>query len=121
MDRLPSSRWHWLIIGVGTVWILNGLMGTIVGAIGGPPRRALQRARAERLAGQRGRFDGATRPPPPPLRSPSHHPKTAHHARYCCSTPIPPPVPIPASGRRPCERAQPITAGAELVAERRRD
>ncbi len=36
MDRLPWSRWHWLIVvGLGTVWILDGLEVTIVGAIGG--------------------------------------------------------------------------------------
>jgi hypothetical protein len=36
MDRLPWSRWHWLVvIGLGTVWILDGLSVTIVGAIGG--------------------------------------------------------------------------------------
>src|ERR671926_161170 len=36
MDRLPWSRWHWtVIIGLGTVWILDGLSVTIVGAIGG--------------------------------------------------------------------------------------
>jgi MFS family permease len=35
MDRLPWSRWHWMvIIGLGTVWILDGLAVTIVGAIG---------------------------------------------------------------------------------------
>jgi MFS family permease len=34
MDRLPWSRWHWMIvIGLGTVWILDGLEVTIVGAI----------------------------------------------------------------------------------------
>jgi MFS family permease len=34
MDRLPWSRWHWLVvIGLGTVWILDGLEVTIVGAI----------------------------------------------------------------------------------------
>jgi MFS family permease len=32
--RLPWSRWHWLVvIGLGTVWILDGLEVTIVGAI----------------------------------------------------------------------------------------
>ncbi|CAM3665339.1 MFS transporter [Isoptericola cucumis] len=32
MDRLPWSRWHWMIvIGLGTVWILDGLEVTIVG------------------------------------------------------------------------------------------
>jgi hypothetical protein len=30
------SGWHWLVvIGLGTVWILDGLSVTIVGAIGG--------------------------------------------------------------------------------------
>ncbi|WP_320670484.1 MFS transporter [Patulibacter defluvii] len=36
LDRLPWSRWHWMVIvGLGTVWILDGLEVTIVGAIGG--------------------------------------------------------------------------------------
>lgn len=36
LDRLPWSSWHWLIVlGLGTVWILDGLEVTIVGAIGG--------------------------------------------------------------------------------------
>src|SRR4051812_25256359 len=36
MDRLPWSRWHWMVVaGLGTVWILDGLSVTIVGAIGG--------------------------------------------------------------------------------------
>ncbi|HEU4656079.1 MAG TPA: MFS transporter [Capillimicrobium sp.] len=36
MDRLPWSTWHWMVIvGLGTVWILDGLSVTIVGAIGG--------------------------------------------------------------------------------------
>src|SRR5690348_6218564 len=35
MDRLPWSGWHWLVVvGLGTVWILDGLEVTIVGAIG---------------------------------------------------------------------------------------
>ncbi|WP_033371218.1 MFS transporter [Humibacter albus] len=35
MDRLPWSRWHWMVVvGLGTVWILDGLEVTIVGAIG---------------------------------------------------------------------------------------
>jgi MFS family permease len=34
LDRLPWSRWHWLVlVGLGTVWILDGLEVTIVGAI----------------------------------------------------------------------------------------
>lgn len=35
LDRLPWARWHWLVlIGLGTVWILDGLEVTIVGVIG---------------------------------------------------------------------------------------
>jgi MFS family permease len=34
LDRLPWSRFHWLVvIGLGTVWILDGLEVTIVGAL----------------------------------------------------------------------------------------
>ncbi len=36
LDRLPWSRWHWMIIiGLGTVWILDGLEVAIVGQISG--------------------------------------------------------------------------------------
>src|SRR3954453_23147290 len=36
MDRLPWSKWHWMVVvGLGTVWILDGLSVTIIGAIGG--------------------------------------------------------------------------------------
>jgi MFS family permease len=36
MDRLPWSRWHWLVvIALGITWILDGLEVTIVGAIAG--------------------------------------------------------------------------------------
>ena len=36
LDRLPWSRWHWMIvIGLGTVWILDGLEVTIVGNVAG--------------------------------------------------------------------------------------
>ena len=36
LDRLPWTRWHWMIvIGLGTVWILDGLEVTIVGNISG--------------------------------------------------------------------------------------
>jgi hypothetical protein len=32
LDRLPRSRFHWpVIVGLGTVWILDGLEVTIVG------------------------------------------------------------------------------------------
>ncbi|WP_335980911.1 MFS transporter [Streptomyces sp. CA2R106] len=36
LDRLPWSGWHWMIVvGLGTVWILDGLEVTIVGNIAG--------------------------------------------------------------------------------------
>jgi MFS family permease len=35
MDRLPWSRWHWLIVlALGITWILDGLEVTLVSAIG---------------------------------------------------------------------------------------
>ncbi|MGD9734602.1 MAG: MFS transporter [Solirubrobacterales bacterium] len=35
LDRLPWSKFHWLIVvGLGTVWILDGLEVTIVGSVG---------------------------------------------------------------------------------------
>jgi MFS family permease len=35
LDRLPWSRWHWLIvIGLGITWILDGLEVTMVGSVG---------------------------------------------------------------------------------------
>jgi MFS family permease len=34
LDRLPWARWHWrVLIGLGTVWILDGLEVTVVGNI----------------------------------------------------------------------------------------
>ncbi|HEY0516774.1 MAG TPA: MFS transporter [Solirubrobacteraceae bacterium] len=36
LDRLPFSRFHWLIIlGLGTAWVLDGLEVNVVGAISG--------------------------------------------------------------------------------------
>jgi MFS family permease len=36
MDRLPWSSWHWtVLVGLGTVWILDGLEVTIVSALSG--------------------------------------------------------------------------------------
>ena len=35
MDRLPWSRWHWLIVtALGATWILDGLEVSIVAALG---------------------------------------------------------------------------------------
>jgi len=68
MDRLPWSRWHWMVvIGLGTVWILDGLAVTIVGAIGGRLTESGSTAHAPRF--ERGATDempdvpaGADRP-----------------------------------------------------------
>ena len=36
LDRLPWSRWHWLVIvALGITWILDGLEVTLVGSISG--------------------------------------------------------------------------------------
>jgi MFS family permease len=36
LDRLPWSRWHWMIVvGLGTVWVLDGLEVTLVGNLSG--------------------------------------------------------------------------------------
>jgi MFS family permease len=53
MDRLPWSSWHWMVIlGLGTVWILDGLAVTIIGAIG--PRLTEEGAGLELSATQVG-------------------------------------------------------------------
>ena len=36
LDRLPWSRWHWVVIvALGVTWILDGLEVTLVGSISG--------------------------------------------------------------------------------------
>src|SRR5215468_7254406 len=41
LDRLPWSRWHWLIVvALGATWILDGLEVTLAGALGGILTRA---------------------------------------------------------------------------------
>ncbi|MEV0360897.1 MFS transporter [Nocardia sp. NPDC050697] len=36
LDRLPWSRWHWMIvIGLGSVWIVDGFEVTVVGSVAG--------------------------------------------------------------------------------------
>lgn len=42
LDRLPWSRWHWLIVtGLGIIWVLDGLEVTLAGTIGGVLKQAL--------------------------------------------------------------------------------
>jgi MFS family permease len=41
LDRLPWSSWHWMIVvGLGTVWILDGLEVTMVGTLSGQISKA---------------------------------------------------------------------------------
>ena len=48
MDRLPWSRWHWLVVtALGVTWIIDGLEVTLVGAISG----VLQRPESLHLSG----------------------------------------------------------------------
>ena len=48
LDRLPWSRWHWLvIIGLGITWVLDGLEVTLAGAIGGVLKESLAMSDAE--------------------------------------------------------------------------
>jgi MFS family permease len=42
LDRLPWSRWHWLIVcGLGITWVLDGLEVTLAGTIGGVLKTSL--------------------------------------------------------------------------------
>ena len=44
LDRLPWSGWHWrVLLGLGTVWILDGLEVTIVGSLGSVLEQTAQR------------------------------------------------------------------------------
>jgi len=57
LDRLPWSRFHWLVvIGLGTVWILDGLEVTIVGAIGARLIQHGSRSRSHRRHDRNRRF-----------------------------------------------------------------
>jgi MFS family permease len=42
MDRLPWSKWHWLVItGLGITWVLDGLEVTLAGTVGGVLKQTL--------------------------------------------------------------------------------
>src|SRR5947209_10191023 len=48
LDRLPWSRWHWLIVtGLGITWVLDGLEVTLAGTIGGVLKGALHMTDAQ--------------------------------------------------------------------------
>ena len=78
LDRLPWSRFHWrIVIGLGTVWILDGLEVTIVGSIArrlteegqrARPRREPDRHRGRVLCRRRLRRCALLRPAHRPLR-----------------------------------------------------
>ncbi len=53
MDRLPWSRWHWLIVvALGVTWILDGLQVTLGGAIGPTLKDSATLALTEAQIGQ---------------------------------------------------------------------
>lgn len=48
LDRLPWSRWHWLIVsGLGITWVLDGLEVTLAGTIGGVLKTSLHMSDAQ--------------------------------------------------------------------------
>ena len=48
LDRLPWSRWHWLIVtGLGITWVLDGLEVTLAGAVGGVLKQSLRMSDAQ--------------------------------------------------------------------------
>src|SRR5438270_1800481 len=48
MDRLPWSRWHWLLVtGLGITWVLDGLEVTLAGAVGGVLKQTLHMSDAQ--------------------------------------------------------------------------
>jgi MFS family permease len=48
LDRLPWSRWHWLIVsGLGITWVLDGLEVTLAGTIGGVLKSSLHMSDAQ--------------------------------------------------------------------------
>jgi MFS family permease len=48
LDRLPWSRWHWLIVtALGITWVLDGLEVTLAGTIGGVVKAALKMTDAQ--------------------------------------------------------------------------
>ena len=83
LDRLPWSRFHWrIVIGLGTVWILDGLEVTIVGAIA--PRLTEPGSGIELThAPTSGRPPRSTSPAPASARCSSASSPTASGARSC--------------------------------------
>jgi MFS family permease len=48
LDRLPWSRWHWLIVtALGITWVLDGLEVTLAGTIGGVLKDSLRMTDAQ--------------------------------------------------------------------------
>jgi MFS family permease len=48
LDRLPWSRWHWLVVtGLGITWVLDGLEVTLAGAVGGVLKQSLHMSDAQ--------------------------------------------------------------------------
>ena len=83
LDRLPWCRWHWMIvIGLGTVWILDGLEVTIVGSMSDALRPHSTGHRAQQLGSGLRRRDLRRRAPASARCSSASSP-TASAARSC--------------------------------------
>ena len=83
LDRLPWARWHWLVvIGLGTVWILDGLEVTIVGSMSDALKPDEHRAGDEQLPG-RLRRGGVRRGRLPRRAASSASSPTGSAARSC--------------------------------------
>ena len=68
LDRLPWARWHWMVLlGLGTVWILDGIEVTIVGVIG--PRITEPGSGLGLTEARSGSRPGSTSPAPASARS----------------------------------------------------
>ena len=83
LDRLPWSRWHWLVvIGLGTVWILDGLEVTIVGSMSDALAEPEDRPGDEQLDRRLGRRR-STSPAPVSARCSSASSPTGSAGRSC--------------------------------------
>ena len=82
LDRLPWARWHWMVlIGLGTVWILDGLEVTIVGTISS--RLTEDGSGISITEGQMARPPRSTSPAPASARCSSAGSPTGSAARSC--------------------------------------
>lgn len=62
LDRLPWSRWHWLVvIGLGVTWLLDGLEVTLAGSLVGMLRSPKSLGLSEAQVGFSSTWSAASR------------------------------------------------------------